>query len=195
MSIQNEIDRIIVAVEAAHTKVKEKGGTTAAPYLVGNLASAIDTIPNSEDLSAEVKEYAEHLDELETTIETLPDAGSGGAVELCTVKVIVDQSVFDYYEHSEVLVRCVFVTIIDGNPTLNVGEIIAVEESIVPHVLAENVAKNSMLCLDIGFVDPENVCYCVSDDVEIDLALGGGYPTVYPFIVKNTDVTVTIRYD
>lgn len=45
MSIQTEINRIIAAVSAAHVKVSEKGGTTAQPYLVENLAGAIDTIP------------------------------------------------------------------------------------------------------------------------------------------------------
>lgn len=49
MSIQNEIDRIITAVQAAHEKVAEKGGTTAQPYLVANLASAIDSIPDASD--------------------------------------------------------------------------------------------------------------------------------------------------
>ena len=49
MSVQTEIDRIITAVQAAHEKVAEKGGTTTQPYLVGNLASAIDTIPNATD--------------------------------------------------------------------------------------------------------------------------------------------------
>lgn len=45
MSVRTEIDRIITAVHAAHEKVAEKGGTTAPPYLVANLADAIDTIP------------------------------------------------------------------------------------------------------------------------------------------------------
>lgn len=49
MSVQTEIDRIITAVQAAHEKVVAKGGTTAQPYLVGNLASAIDTIPTGSD--------------------------------------------------------------------------------------------------------------------------------------------------
>ena len=52
MSIQNEIDRIITAVSAAHQKVAAKGGTTAQPYLVGNLADAIDTIPVGAELPA-----------------------------------------------------------------------------------------------------------------------------------------------
>lgn len=43
--VRTELDRIITAIQAAHEKVAEKGGTTAAPYLVSNLASAIDTIP------------------------------------------------------------------------------------------------------------------------------------------------------
>ena len=49
MSVQNEIDRIISSVEAAHLKVTEKGGTTSRPYLVGNLESAIDSIPEAKD--------------------------------------------------------------------------------------------------------------------------------------------------
>lgn len=49
MSVQTEIDRIITAVQTAHEKVLAKGGTTAQPYLVGNLASAIDTIPTGSD--------------------------------------------------------------------------------------------------------------------------------------------------
>lgn len=49
MSVQTEIDRIITAVQAAHEKVVEKGGTTTQPYLVGNLASAIDTIPDATE--------------------------------------------------------------------------------------------------------------------------------------------------
>lgn len=45
MSVQTEIDRIIQAVAEAHEKVLEKGGTTAVPYLVANLKTAIDSIP------------------------------------------------------------------------------------------------------------------------------------------------------
>lgn len=48
MSVQTEIDRISTAVQNAHLKVIEKGGTSAAPYLVANLESAIATIPNAE---------------------------------------------------------------------------------------------------------------------------------------------------
>lgn len=51
MSIQNEIDRISTAVQNAHLKVIEKGGTSAAPYLVANLPEAIDTIPEGIDTS------------------------------------------------------------------------------------------------------------------------------------------------
>ena len=47
MSIKTEIDRIISAVTAAHKKVEKKGGTTSQPYLIGNLESAIDSIPES----------------------------------------------------------------------------------------------------------------------------------------------------
>lgn len=45
MSVRTEIDRIIGAVEAAHLKVLEKGGTTARPFLVADLEEAIASIP------------------------------------------------------------------------------------------------------------------------------------------------------
>jgi len=48
MSVQTQIDRIITAVDAAHAAVAEKGGTTARPYLVANLADAIATIPEAQ---------------------------------------------------------------------------------------------------------------------------------------------------
>lgn len=49
MSVQTEIDRISTAVQNAHLKVIEKGGTSVAPYLVANLPDAIDTIPEGTD--------------------------------------------------------------------------------------------------------------------------------------------------
>ena len=71
MSVQTEIDRIITAVQAAHEKVVAKGGTTAQPYLVGNLAGAIDTIPTGSG------------------------GGSGGGSEVCTVEIVADAPVSD----------------------------------------------------------------------------------------------------
>lgn len=49
MSVQTQIDRIKGAVQAAHEKVAERGGTTSAPFLVDNLAEVIDTIPEAKD--------------------------------------------------------------------------------------------------------------------------------------------------
>ena len=71
--ISNEIDRIIADVKTAHEAVLAKGGTTAQPYLVGNLATAIDTIPVGEEVTAETKAYTDLLAELETVINTMPD--------------------------------------------------------------------------------------------------------------------------
>lgn len=74
MSVQTEIDRIITAVNAAHEKVAEKGGTTAQPYLVGNLASAIDTIPDATEPTLQSKTVSPS-----TSAQTVkPDSGYDG---------------------------------------------------------------------------------------------------------------------
>lgn len=46
---KTEIDRISADVQNAHLKVIEKGGTSNAPFLVANLASAIESIKTSPD--------------------------------------------------------------------------------------------------------------------------------------------------
>ena len=74
MSVQTEIDRIITAVQAAHEKVAEKGGTTASPYLVGNLASAIATIPEATEPTLQSKTVSPS-----TSAQTVkPDSGYDG---------------------------------------------------------------------------------------------------------------------
>lgn len=74
MSIQTEIDRIISAVDAAHAKVAEKGGTTARPYLVANLANAIDTIPEAVDPKLQTKTVTPTTSQQNVT----PDSGYDG---------------------------------------------------------------------------------------------------------------------
>lgn len=74
MSIQTEIDRISTAVQNAHLKVIEKGGTSTAPYLVANLASAIDTIPEA----TEPKLQAKTATPSETAQTVKPDSGYDG---------------------------------------------------------------------------------------------------------------------
>lgn len=74
MSVQNEIDRIINAVESAHLKVAEKGGTTARPYLVGNLASAIESIPEYKDPALQQKTVTPTTSQQNVT----PDSGYDG---------------------------------------------------------------------------------------------------------------------
>lgn len=74
MSVRTEIDRIIGAVEAAHTAIVEKGGTTVRPYLVGNLADAINTIPVSADPKLQTKTVSPA-----TSSQTVkPDSGYDG---------------------------------------------------------------------------------------------------------------------
>lgn len=83
MSVQTEIDRIITAVQAAHEKVVAKGGTTAQPYLVANLAGAIDTIPNAEDLNAVLTEQESLIAELQDALKG--KASGGGQYETWTI--------------------------------------------------------------------------------------------------------------
>ena len=74
MSVQTEIDRISTAVQNAHLKVIEKGGTSTAPYLVGNLASAIDTIPEATAPKLQAKTATPS----ETAQTVKPDSGYDG---------------------------------------------------------------------------------------------------------------------
>lgn len=74
MSVRTEIDRIIGAVEAAHLKVVEKGGTTNRPYLVGNLEEAIESIPDREDLTELLDEQDQKIAELEELLENKAEA-------------------------------------------------------------------------------------------------------------------------
>lgn len=74
MSVQTEIDRISTAVQQAHLKVIEKGGTSAAPYLVANLPDAIDTIPEA----TEPKLQAKTATPSETAQTVKPDSGYDG---------------------------------------------------------------------------------------------------------------------
>lgn len=74
MSVQTELDRIVSAVDAAHTKVAEKGGTTARPYLVGNLEAAIDSIPAAADPKLQTKTVTPTTSAQNVT----PDSGYDG---------------------------------------------------------------------------------------------------------------------
>lgn len=94
MSLENSVDRIIELVSDSHEAVKAKGGTTATPYLLTNLPEAIESIPEAtgEDVTAETNAYTTELAELTTAVTALETelagkaAGSGGAVETCTVR-------------------------------------------------------------------------------------------------------------
>lgn len=74
MSVQTEIDRIISAVDAAHEKVISKGGTSARPYLVGNLEDAIGTIPDAKDPVLQTKTVSPTTAQQNVT----PDSGYDG---------------------------------------------------------------------------------------------------------------------
>lgn len=74
MSVQTEIDRIITHVRNAHAKVAAKGGTTAEPYLIANLAGAIETIPEASDPVLQSKTVSPSTSQQTVT----PDSGYDG---------------------------------------------------------------------------------------------------------------------
>lgn len=78
MSVQTEIDRIISLVEDSHAKVLEKGGTTAAPYLLAKLPDAIETIPNASDPVLQTKTVTPTTSQQSVT----PDSGYDGLSEV-----------------------------------------------------------------------------------------------------------------
>lgn len=73
MGILTEINRILAAVSAAYAKVLAKGGKADKPYSVDALASAIDTIPVGEEVTAETNAYTDLLAELEAVVNAIPD--------------------------------------------------------------------------------------------------------------------------
>lgn len=74
MSVRTQIDRISTAVQNAHLKVIEKGGTSAAPYLVANLPDAINTIPEATEPTMQSKTVSPS-----TSDQTVkPDSGYDG---------------------------------------------------------------------------------------------------------------------
>lgn len=73
MDIRAQIGRIANAVESAHQKVAEMGGTTAQPYLAEKLEEAISTIPVGEEVTAETDAYTGLLYQLETVVNAMPE--------------------------------------------------------------------------------------------------------------------------
>ena len=56
MSIQTEITRITSAIGAAYTAAKDKGATMPSSQTVGNLATAINSIPSVAEVIVKIHE-------------------------------------------------------------------------------------------------------------------------------------------
>ncbi len=83
MSIVSEIDRIIGLVSESHEAVKAKGGTTAAPYTIGKLPGAIESIPEAKDPVLQEKDVTPKT----TPTDVTPDSGYDGLSKV-TVKAM-----------------------------------------------------------------------------------------------------------
>lgn len=116
MSIRTELDRIIDEVVTQSDLLDQ-----ALTALQGKVAAS------GEDVTAETDEYTELLTDLEAAVDSLPDAGSGGTPETCTVTF----EIRDSYANPSV-----YATTTAGN--------IYVQESATIDVL-----KNSMVVLYI----------------------------------------------
>lgn len=87
---KQELDRIETAKTAIGTAIAGKGVAVPSGTKLDGMAALIDGIEaGGEDVSAETAEYTSLLTDLETAIDALPDAesGGGGSVEPCTVTV------------------------------------------------------------------------------------------------------------
>lgn len=79
MSVQSEINRLATAKTAIGTAIAGKGVAVPSGTKLDGMAALIDGIEaGGEDVSAETAEYTSLLTDLETAIDSLPDAGSGG---------------------------------------------------------------------------------------------------------------------
>lgn len=96
MSVQSEINRLATAKTAIGTAIAGKGVAVPSGTKLDGMAALIDGIgAGGEDVSAETAEYTSLLTDLETAIDALPDAGSGGggAVETCNVHIVAENSI------------------------------------------------------------------------------------------------------
>lgn len=89
MSVQSEITRIEAAKTAIGTAIAGKGVAVPSGTKLDGMAALIDGIEaGGEDVSAETAEYTSLLTDLETAIDALPEAGSGGgSIDTCTVQI------------------------------------------------------------------------------------------------------------
>lgn len=116
MSVQTEIDRIISAVEAAHNKILEKGGTTERPYTVAGLEQAIGTIPNAVVQPLEVTENGTYtapdgVDGYSPVTVNVAASGGVSAANAVIVLVYGDSVDLSTYEHMSVEVNGDIVTV------------------------------------------------------------------------------------
>lgn len=136
------------AVTAIGTAIAGKGVVVPSGTKLDGMAALIDGIEaGGEDVSAETAEYTSLLTDLETAIDALPDAGSGGGTSIETCTITVDC----YYFGGSTSTGTNFAysaTVLNSS-----GDVDAVGEASIskgcPFTI-ENVVKGSVIFLQIG---------------------------------------------
>jgi hypothetical protein len=136
----------------------------------------------SEDLNAELTEYASLNAEFEEVVNSLPNAGGGGTggnIETCTLTIVMDE----LDDHP----LCIVTTLIDSQPTTQI-----VESSTVFTNLIKN---NKIICLfpeGYGYHFEQNPPGDIDEQIYPYLVLDGA-PTVMRAITIIQDTTIVFH--